>query len=90
MCFLETVPGYTFYEDQDCGGNDFIGVRNASVAKECADICDSTEGCVAFVHDTRSTTKNCHCKNVCENLGNLQDVHTYKKGIYSSIKLSIF
>lgn len=79
------MPYYTFYEDKDCGGNDYIGHQHFSVAQECADLCDSKDDCVAFVFQPESENPNCHCKNICNHLQDLDDCNTYKRGKFSDI-----
>lgn len=83
MCLPHTehIPTYTLHADTDCYGNGLIEVRDAAVPQQCAEICDSTEGCVGFVFDKRSApSQNCYCKAVCEDMTALPDVNTYTKG----------
>ena len=90
-CFLESVSGYSRYINQDCGGNDFVGPNTAASPRECGSLCDQTLMCVGFVFEGTKTETNCHLKNVCENLTELKDVHTYKRleGLLLMILLSL-
>ena len=81
VVFAVPVARYDRYIDQDCGGNDFVGPNTASSPNECGVLCDQTTYCIGFVFEERSRTpdNNCHLKNVCENIVDLADVHTYKR-----------
>ena len=80
LCFCaDDVPGYVRYPDSDCRGNDFVGVRNVTFPSECGALCEQTEGCIGFVYDARNSINNCFLKNICDDLTELIQVHTYKK-----------
>lgn len=79
-CGLDGVAGYDLASDIDCPGNNmWTGV--VQTPQECGDLCDGTDGCVAFVVDTRvAGTMDCYHKSTCDSLIEFEGVHTYRQG----------
>lgn len=77
------------YKNKDCPHNDIIPASDASTPKQCADICEVTEGCVAFLFNRNTApVTNCFIKTECIPVDDVVGANGYRRG--NAIFLRLF